>query len=94
MTGVRLAAFDLDGTLLEHGALTRRAVRMLQTLRQNGIKVVIATGGMSTMMAAETACIDVVDKMLTLNGLEIIYEKNKALRTQKLVSQGSGTYDE
>ena len=55
---------------------------------------VIATGGMSTMMAAETACIDVVDKMLTLNGLEIIYEKNKALRTQKLVSQGSGTYDE
>ena len=44
MTGVRMAAFDLDGTLLEHGALTQRAVRMLQTLRQNGIKVVIATG--------------------------------------------------
>ncbi len=44
MTGVRLAAFDLDGTLLEHGALTRRAVRMLQTLRQNRVKVVIATG--------------------------------------------------
>ena len=44
MTVVRLAAFDLDGTLLEHGALTREAISMLKTLRRNGITVVIATG--------------------------------------------------
>ena len=44
MTGVRLAAFDLDGTLLEHGALTREAVNMLKALRRRGVLVVIATG--------------------------------------------------
>ena len=44
MTGVRLAAFDLDGTLLDHGALTREAIRMLRALRRNGVTVVIATG--------------------------------------------------
>ena len=44
MTHVRMAAFDLDGTLLEHGALTRQAIRMLKILRQQGVLVVIATG--------------------------------------------------
>ena len=44
MTGVQMAVFDLDGTLLQHGALTGEAVRMLRTLRKNGVRVVIATG--------------------------------------------------
>ena len=44
MSAARMAVFDLDGTLLEHGALTREAVRMLKTLRQNGVLIVIATG--------------------------------------------------
>ena len=43
MTRVRMAAFDLDGTLLEHGALTRQAIRMLKILRQQGVLVVIAS---------------------------------------------------
>ena len=30
MTGVKMAAFDLDGTLLDHGALTREAILMLR----------------------------------------------------------------
>jgi type III pantothenate kinase len=38
---------------------------------------VIATGGVSTMMADGVGCIDHVDKMLTLDGLNYIYEKNK-----------------
>lgn len=38
---------------------------------------VIATGGMSTMIEKGVSCIDVVDRMLTLDGLEIIYEKNR-----------------
>ena len=44
---------------------------------------VIATGGMSSMMAQETSCIDKVDKMLTLNGLQIIYEKNRNIRAAR-----------
>ncbi len=38
---------------------------------------VIATGGLASMISEGTDCIDVVDKMLTLEGLSIIYEKNK-----------------
>ena len=40
---------------------------------------VVATGGLSTLIAAETDCIDIVDKGLTLTGLQILYEKNKHL---------------
>ncbi|MDD5923065.1 MAG: type III pantothenate kinase [Eubacteriales bacterium] len=38
---------------------------------------VIATGGLSTMIQSGVKCIDVVDRELTLDGLAIIYEKNK-----------------
>ncbi len=36
----------------------------------------VATGGFSDVMAHETKCIDVVDKMLTLNGLKYLYDLN------------------
>jgi len=38
---------------------------------------VIATGGLSTLIASETDSIDVVDKFLSLEGLMLIYERNK-----------------
>lgn len=38
---------------------------------------VIATGGLASMIAGGVDCIDEVDKMLTLEGLEVIYQKNK-----------------
>ncbi len=38
---------------------------------------VVATGGLASMIAGGVDCIDVVDKMLTLEGLEVIYQKNK-----------------
>ena len=38
---------------------------------------VVATGGLASMIANGVNCIDVVDKMLTLEGLEVIYQKNK-----------------
>jgi len=37
---------------------------------------VIATGGLATLIAAETDVIDVVDPFLTLKGLQLIYKKN------------------
>ena len=38
----------------------------------------VATGGFSEIMAKETACIDVIDKMLTLDGLKYLYHLNKS----------------
>ena len=38
---------------------------------------VVATGGLSTLIDSGVDCIDYVDKLLTLEGLELIYEKNK-----------------
>lgn len=38
---------------------------------------VIATGGLSVLIAPESETIDIVDKTLTLDGLRIIYEMNK-----------------
>ena len=36
----------------------------------------VATGGFSEIIAKETACIDKVDKLLTLEGLKYLYELN------------------
>ena len=38
---------------------------------------VIATGGMATMVESGVSCIDVIDRRLTLDGLEMLYEKNR-----------------
>ena len=39
---------------------------------------VIATGGFSEVIANEVSCIDVVDKLLTLEGLNYLYKINSA----------------
>jgi type III pantothenate kinase len=39
--------------------------------------LVVATGGLAKLIADEARCIDVVNPYLTLEGLRIIYEKNK-----------------
>lgn len=39
---------------------------------------VIATGGLSRLIATDTDAIDVIDGLLTLKGLRIIYERNQA----------------
>ena len=41
---------------------------------------VIATGGLAGLIDSGIDCIDHVDKMLTLEGLELIYRKNKRQR--------------
>lgn len=38
---------------------------------------VIATGGLASLIAEETDCIDKIDPLLTLEGLRIIYERNQ-----------------
>ena len=40
--------------------------------------LVIGTGGLANMIATQTDVMDYVDGDLTLEGLRLIYEKNKA----------------
>ncbi|MBQ6456980.1 MAG: type III pantothenate kinase [Mogibacterium sp.] len=46
---------------------------------------VIATGGMATMVESGVDCIDIIDRRLTLNGLQILYEKNKGLHKKRVL---------
>ena len=39
---------------------------------------VVATGGLALMIAEESKVIDKLDGLLTLKGLRIIYERNRA----------------
>ncbi len=49
--------------------------RIKKELKRDDVKT-IATGGFSTVIAKEVACIDVVDKLLTLKGLKYLYDLN------------------
>ena len=40
--------------------------------------IVVATGGMALLISEESKVIDKLDGLLTLKGLRMIYERNKA----------------
>lgn len=46
---------------------------------------VVATGGMATMVESGVGCIDIIDRRLTLDGLQILYEKNKGLNKKRVL---------
>lgn len=68
MTGIQIAVFDLDGTLLQHGALTGEAVRMLQALKKSGVRVVIATGRHRGTVPPRLKSPRLVDYLICSNG--------------------------
>ncbi|MDR1773629.1 MAG: type III pantothenate kinase [Clostridioides sp.] len=57
------------------GLVEKIVSKMKKELKNKDVKV-IATGGLANLIASETDAIDVVDSMLTLDGLRVIYEKN------------------
>ena len=51
---------------------------MIEEMKEEGrVENIIATGGFSTLIGNESKYINKIDKMLTLEGLRIIYERNK-----------------
>ena len=71
MNGIAMAVFDLDGTLLEHGALTGAAVGMLRALRRGGILTVIATGRHRGTVPLRLRNPRLVDYLICSNGAVI-----------------------
>lgn len=52
--------------------------RMIQEMKSEGkVKTVVGTGGFSSLIASESKYINKIDKLLTLDGLRIIYGRNK-----------------
>jgi type III pantothenate kinase len=65
-----------SGIIYGYVGLVDKIISMMKSeLGEDDIKV-IATGGLSVLIASETDSIDYVDKFLTLEGLRLIYDKN------------------
>ena len=70
------------GLVFGHIGMTEYIVRRMkeeiwQTYGADKKITVIGTGGMAYIIKDNSNCIDVLDRMLTLEGLQLIYEKNK-----------------
>lgn len=66
-----------SGIIYGYVGLVEKIIEMMKKeLNQEEVKV-IATGGLANLIASETESIDIVDKFLTLDGLRVIYDKNK-----------------
>ena len=78
-----------SGLVYGHMGMAERIIagikkELVETYGKNMDEIkVIATGGMASMMEEGVECIDYIDKMLTLDGLSIIYEKNSRSRVNK-----------
>lgn len=64
-----------SGIVLGHAAMVEGMLRRLLAEMESGTTV-IATGGFCNVMAEEVALIKVVDKNLTLKGLQLMHELN------------------
>ncbi|MGL5651975.1 MAG: type III pantothenate kinase [Paraclostridium sp.] len=66
-----------SGIIYGYVGLVDKIIAMMKKELGNDDIKVIATGGLSSLIASETDSIHCVDKNLTLEGLKIIYNKNK-----------------
>ncbi|AIQ66272.1 type III pantothenate kinase [Paenibacillus graminis] len=65
------------GIIFGYAGQVEGIVRRIKAEMNAPVLKVIATGGLATLIAGETDCIDEVNPMLTLEGLRIIYDRNK-----------------
>ncbi|WP_379163960.1 type III pantothenate kinase [Paenibacillus sp. sgz5001063] len=65
------------GIIFGYAGQVEGIVRRIKLEMNAPVLKVIATGGLATLIAGETECIDEVNPMLTLEGLRIIYDRNK-----------------
>ena len=65
------------GIVFGFAGLVEYIVRKIKKELGGAEILTVATGGFSETIAKETKCIDVIDKMLTLNGLKYLYDLNR-----------------
>lgn len=65
------------GIIYGYVGLVDYIVKRMKSEMNDEVKEVIATGGLATLIASESETITKIDRLLTLEGLRIIYEKNK-----------------
>lgn len=65
------------GIIFGYAGQVEGIVRRIKQEMNAPVLKVIATGGLAPLIAGETDCIDEVNPMLTLEGLRIIYYRNK-----------------
>ncbi|MFZ5354808.1 MAG: type III pantothenate kinase [Bacillota bacterium] len=65
-----------SGILFGHVGQVDYIVRRMKKELGNDKTVVVATGGLSKLIATESETIDIVNGLLTLEGLRVIYERN------------------
>ena len=70
--------------------ITKMKKEIAEYTKSDSYVTVVATGGMASLMATGINLIDHVDKLLTLTGLELIYEKNQPVRRAKKKNEGDG----
>ncbi len=69
-----------SGIVYGYVGLVEYIVRKIKNeIKDESVKV-IATGGFATLIISEAKCIDTIDGLLSLDGLNIIYQRNKADR--------------
>lgn len=65
------------GLIYGYVGLVDKIIEMMKDELKNQDVKVVATGGLAGLISSETDSIDEIDKFLTLEGLRMIYEKNK-----------------
>ena len=70
---------------LVYGQIGQTEYIVRKVKEESGLKdmKVVATGGMGKLIADETDAIDIYDPYLTLDGLRILYDKNRRPEAQR-----------
>ena len=83
-----LAAFDLDGTILDHGKLSNRTINTLKALHESGIHVVFATGRHHKMILGVRQALPFVRYAITSSGSQVM-----DLQREEMISFASFDYE-